>query len=187
VADIKRRCAAGIEKAKNVDVPDSKNPDAPRPMTIDSLELQYQGFCLIETLFKYDPSYLKQDNDVLRALRWLWRSKGRFLRMQHEESIPPRYQGESKILASFLVGYSKNSPDDVDLLFELIRIFFATSHKRLPFRRIVFEGYISKGAPEFSKTTNHGKIFRTYGWRKYRGNKITLFTTCDISNVICFF
>lgn len=123
VADIKRRCAAGIEKAKNVDVPDSKNPDAPRPMTIDSLELQYQGFCLIETLFKYDPSYLKQDNDVLRALRWLWRSKGRFLRMQHEESIPPRYQGESKILASFLVGYSKNSPDDVDLLFELIRIF----------------------------------------------------------------
>ncbi len=97
--------------------------DGKRPMTIDSLELQFQGFRLIETLVYYDSSYLKQDSDVLRALRWLWRSKGRYLRMQHEESISPRFQGETKILAYFLVNYSKNSPDDVDLLFELIRIF----------------------------------------------------------------
>ena len=122
-ADIKRRYAAEAEKSKKSQVSLSNNPDGPRPMTIDSLELQFQGFRLIETLVEYDSSYLKQDNDVLRALRWLWRSKGRYLRMQHEESIPPRYQGESKALASFLVSYSKNSPSDVDLLFELIRIF----------------------------------------------------------------
>eukprot|EP00536_Pseudo-nitzschia_multiseries_P000672 jgi/Psemu1/233891/estExt_Genewise1.C_80142 len=99
------------------------NPDGAPPMTIESLEHQLQGFCLIETLVKYDDSYLKHHNGVLRALRWLWRSKGRYLRMQHEESISPRYLGESKALASFLLSYSKNSPNDVDLLFELIRIF----------------------------------------------------------------
>lgn len=123
VADIKKRHAAEVEKSKASQESFPKNPDGIRPMTIDSLELQFQGFRLIETLVKHDSSFLRQNNDVLRALRWLWRSKGRYLRMQHEESISPRYQGETKALAYFLVSYSKNSPDDVDLLFELIRIF----------------------------------------------------------------
>ena len=108
-------------KKSQESLPNSR--DGMRPMTIDSLELQFQGFRLIETLVNHDSSFLKQDNDVLRALRWLWRSKGRYLRMQHEESISPRFQGETKVLAYFLVNYSKNSPNDVDLLFELIRIF----------------------------------------------------------------
>ncbi len=122
--------------------------DGKRPMTIDSLELQFQGFRLIETLVNHDSSYLKQDNDVLRALRWLWRSKGRYLRMQHEESISPRFQGETKILAYFLVNYSKNSPDDVDLLFELIRIFLQPVSSDFSFVRDFLKetssGYLKK-------------------------------------------
>ena len=74
-----------------------------RPMNIESLELQHQGFRLVETLIKNDENYLKDHNDVLRAFRWFWRSKGRLLRLHHEESLPPRYHEESKLLASFLV------------------------------------------------------------------------------------
>eukprot|EP00557_Chaetoceros_sp_GSL56_P001585 CAMPEP_0176500498 /NCGR_PEP_ID=MMETSP0200_2-20121128/13588_1 /TAXON_ID=947934 /ORGANISM="Chaetoceros sp., Strain GSL56" /LENGTH=4498 /DNA_ID=CAMNT_0017899179 /DNA_START=1114 /DNA_END=14610 /DNA_ORIENTATION=+ len=95
----------------------------PRYMTLDSLELQEQGFTLIETLMKHDNSYISQHNDVVRAFRWLWRSKGRHFRLLHEDAISPRYSGESSYLAKFLVNYSKTAPNDVDVLFDLLRIF----------------------------------------------------------------
>ena len=94
-----------------------------RSMTLDSLELQHQGFCLIETLMRNDESYISGHHDVVRAFRWLWRSKGRHFRLLHEDAISPRYNGESKYLARFLVNYSKTAPHDVDVLFDLLRIF----------------------------------------------------------------
>lgn len=96
---------------------------SPRPMTTESLELQHQGFLLVETLISKDDKYLQEHNDVVRAFRWLWRSKGRYLRLQHEDSVSPRFHGESKILVTFLIHYAKSFPNDVDVLFELIRIF----------------------------------------------------------------
>lgn len=117
---------AKIKSSKTKSEKDSKKGTA-RPMNTEALELQHQGFRVVETLMKNDDSYLKDHNDVLRAFRWLWRSKGRYLRLQHERSVPPRYHGESKLLATFLVNYSGNFPNDVDLLFELIRIFLQSS------------------------------------------------------------
>ena len=94
-----------------------------RPMNTESLELQHQGFMLVEALILKDNKYLQEHNDVVRAFRWLWRSKGRYLRLQHEDSVSPRFHGESKILVTFLINYAKSFPNDVDVLFELIRIF----------------------------------------------------------------
>ena len=94
-----------------------------RPMTLECMELQHQGFRIVETLMENDSNYLKDHEQVLRAFRWLWRSKGRSLRLQYEESVPPRYHGESKMLAKFLVDYARKFPDDVDVPFDMIRIF----------------------------------------------------------------
>ncbi len=99
---------------------DSREP--PRSMTFDALELQYQGFCLVETLIDNDSSYISEHTDVVRAFRWLWRSKGRHFRLYHEDSMPPRFNGESRVLAQFLVNFAKTS-NDVDILFDLLRIF----------------------------------------------------------------
>eukprot|EP00980_Cylindrotheca_fusiformis_P015839 scaffold4637_cov128-Cylindrotheca_fusiformis.AAC.10 len=125
---------------------DGKKPPA-RPMNIEALELQHQGFRLVKTLMENDDSYLKDHNDVLRAFRWLWRSKGRYLRLQHELSVPPRYHGESKLLASFLVNYSGNFPHDVDLLFELIRIFLQSSASDFSFVRTFLASAVSNEMP----------------------------------------
>jgi hypothetical protein len=120
----KQRYSAEIARQKSEKASKKSDDTGPtRPMTIESLELQNQGFRLVETLMANDKDYLKDHNDVLRAFRWLWRSKGRYLRLQHEESVPPRYHGESKMLATFLEDYAMNFPNDVDVLFELIRIF----------------------------------------------------------------
>lgn len=53
--------------------------NGPKRMTMDTLELQYQGLRLIALLMDNDPTYLHESNhpDVVMAYRWLWRSKGR--------------------------------------------------------------------------------------------------------------
>jgi transformation/transcription domain-associated protein len=106
-------------------IPNSKrsnSKDTPPSMTFETLELQYQGFCIVETLIENDPSYINEHADIVRAFRWLWRSKGRHIRLLHEDSMPPRFNGESRVLARFLVNIAKTS-NDVDILFDLLRIF----------------------------------------------------------------
>lgn len=99
-----------------------------RPMTVESLELQLQGFRLVQTLLARNAGYFQDHNDIVRAFRWLWRSKGRFLRLQHEDVVSPRFHEESKMLASFLMSYAKTSTnEDLDILFELIRVFLQPS------------------------------------------------------------
>jgi len=103
---------------------DNKADDtAVRPMNTEALELQRQGFELVSTLVANDNKYISEHNDVVKAFRWLWRSKGRYLRLQHEEFIPPRYHDESTMLARFLVDTAAAFPKDVDILYELLRIF----------------------------------------------------------------
>ena len=94
-----------------------------KSMTVQALELQHQGFQIVEILSTFDTQYLRNQSDIVRALRWLWRSRGRHYRLLHEEEIPPRYHGESTALGKFLVAYSQVNPFDTDVLFDLIRIF----------------------------------------------------------------
>lgn len=134
--ETKQKYHAEIAQAKGLsDRSQAQEKGAPRPMSTEALELQNQGFHLIQTLISYDKTYLKEHNDVLRAFRWLWRSKGRYLRLQHEDSVPLRYHSESKYLAIILVDYSRHHPHDVDLLFELIRIFLQATAADFSFVR----------------------------------------------------
>jgi len=91
-------------------------------MGVSHLELQKQGFKIVKILSSLDSDYL-QDSSINRMLRWLWRSRGRHLRLIHDESVPPRYHEESRDLGQFLVNYSRAHPNEVDVLFDLIRIF----------------------------------------------------------------
>lgn len=94
-----------------------------KPMTLHALELQHQGFQIVEILSTLDTRYLLNQHDIVRALRWLWRSRGRHYRLLHEEEIPPRFHGESMTLGKILVAYSQVNPSDTDVFFDLIRIF----------------------------------------------------------------
>lgn len=105
-----------------------------KPMTTESLELQLQGFRLVKCLLSNKHGYIQEHNDIVRAFRWLWRSKGRFLRLQHDDMVPPRYHCETSMLASFLMSYAKALPnDDLDILFELIRVFLQPSSSNFTF------------------------------------------------------
>jgi transformation/transcription domain-associated protein len=105
---------------------DAKGP--PWPMTTDTHEVQLQGLRALTTLLKYNMSYFKDHGDIIRAMRLLWRSRGRFLRLQNEEQVPPRFHDESNLMASFLMNFATHiSSVDidcfVDVMFELLCIF----------------------------------------------------------------
>merc|ERR1712194_523398 len=104
-------------------LPGTENDIATRRMTVSALELQHQGFKIVDILASLNSEYLGNQNDIVRALRWLWRSRGRHYRLLHEEEIPPRYHCESLVLGKFLVSYSQANEHDTDVLFDLIRIF----------------------------------------------------------------
>jgi len=113
-----------------------------RSVSLDVFELQYQGFAVVETLILNDPKYISEHHDVVRAFRWLWRSRGRHLRFHHEDSMPPRYSGESTILAQFLVNYSKMRPDDGEQLFDLLRIFLQPTTTDFSFVKSYLKGMV---------------------------------------------
>lgn len=98
-----------------------------RSMTLEALELQHQGFKIIQILIENYPNYLREHNSVMQTMRWLWRSKGRLLRFKYSETIPPKYHEESYMLATFLVSYSQAYPNDVDILFDLLRVLMQPS------------------------------------------------------------
>ncbi|GKZ01483.1 hypothetical protein MPSEU_001098900 [Mayamaea pseudoterrestris] len=95
-----------------------------------SQESQIIGLRLVEILAEHDQSYFMEHGDIVRAFRWLWRSRGRLLRMQHEQFISPRYQKETTYLMAFLMSYAKSYPEEgLDILFELVRGSFLPSTK----------------------------------------------------------
>jgi hypothetical protein len=123
LAESKKDLASEVEKKKKQDEANKAPP--PVAMTKESLELQHQGFRIIDTLVEHDAHYLTAptNTDVIRTYRWLWHSKGRHLRLLHEELLPVKYQLESKYIASNLMAYSAARPSDADILFDLLRIF----------------------------------------------------------------
>ena len=102
-------------------------------MTINALELQQQGLEIVAILVKYNDGQGKlheENNDVFRALRWLWRSRGRHYRLLNEDDIHPRHcQSETLLLTNFLISYSQSNPADIEVLFDFISEYaFNTRH-----------------------------------------------------------
>jgi transformation/transcription domain-associated protein len=131
----KQRYAAEIAQPTNEGDKEAEGKDTPRPMSLDALELQYQGLQLVATLVAHDKNYICEHIDVVKAFRLLWRSKGRYLRLQHEEFMPPRFHDESTMLVSFLVNTASAFPKYVDILYELLRIFLQPTTSDFSFVR----------------------------------------------------
>lgn len=127
-------------------------PGTSRPMTTSALELQHQGFKLVQIFVSLNPNYLVENTKVVQAMRWLWRSRGRHYRLLYEEEIHPRYHHESLMLAKFLVSYSEANPDDLDVLFDLIRIFLKPASTDFSFiKQFLLKKVSSDLSPEQKK------------------------------------
>ena len=107
---------------------DKESSETVKYMDVPAQESQIIGLRLVRILAEHDQTYFSAHSDIVRAFRWLWRSRGRLLRMQHEQFISPRYHDETSYLASFLMSYGKSFQEDgLDILFELVRGSFLAS------------------------------------------------------------
>ena len=141
----KQRYAAEIAHLKSTKMDSSSSRSTNRRiMTPEAMELQHQGLKLVNTLILYSRAYLEGHNDIVRAVRWLWRSKGRNLRLQYEELIAPKYHEESRILSTLLVKYASAFPTDVDVLYELLQIFLQPTTANYSFVKTFLDQTVTK-------------------------------------------
>ena len=94
---------------------------------MDALEWQYLGLKLVETLIANDPEYFTGSNHKVGRRRR--HEEAVALRRpgfaSNEEKLAQKYQMESKRLDKCLIRYSAACPEDVELLFELLKIFLS--------------------------------------------------------------
>jgi len=133
-----------VGKKKSTDAGNERNKT--EPMTNEALELQYQGLRLIQTLTENDETYLESSKHpgVIMRYRWLWRAKGRYLRLLHEDFLPAKYQAESRLIAVFLMKYVEKNPSEIDILFELLRIFLQPTASDFSFVTRFIEYMVTK-------------------------------------------
>jgi len=124
---------------------EDKTPPEATVMTLDSLEWMYQGLRIYGILMESDESYVTMSyhEDVFHAMRILWRSKGRQVRLANEEIMLHNFKLESKLLAECLVRFASQHPEDVELLFDLLDVFQHQTVVDFTFVKVFFQHTVS--------------------------------------------
>ncbi|XP_072179557.1 transformation/transcription domain-associated protein-like [Diadema setosum] len=108
------------------------------------LELQYQSIRICCTLVKHDKQWLPQTPTVFVHLRRIWVSDAFQERHRHDNQGVPHWE-EPKLLVKCLLNYATHHPSNVELLFQLLRVF---SNRYLPnfqFLRTFLEEKVAQG------------------------------------------
>ncbi|XP_050299225.1 transcription-associated protein 1 isoform X2 [Anthonomus grandis grandis] len=99
-------------------------------------EFQYQGIRIISLLIKYDDQWLSTQQDLVEALKQIWcddnyQYKGLHFQERHKnvEFLEYVHWKEPKLLVKILLHYFCHYPNDIDLLFQLLR---ATTDRFIP-------------------------------------------------------
>eukprot|EP00794_Sanderia_malayensis_P003406 gene3406-3896_t len=89
-------------------------------------ELQFQGILIIRILVKHNESWLAQQPVLIGHLRRIWMSEVLFDKAKRNDTTAsPRRWREPKLLAKCLLNYIKHRPNEIELLFQLLRVFTA--------------------------------------------------------------
>ncbi|XP_070565955.1 transformation/transcription domain-associated protein-like isoform X2 [Ptychodera flava] len=92
------------------------------PNDVVRLELQYQAILIISLLVKFDEKWLPQSPVVESHLRRIWVSDT-FQDRHRNDNVGVVHWDEPKLLVKCLLNYVKHHPNEVELLFQLLRVF----------------------------------------------------------------
>ncbi|CAO3698502.1 unnamed protein product [Rhizopus microsporus] len=104
----------------------------------DDSSLHYQSVLIIREMVRYDTNWLSGQPDVLAALVELWRSPTRFVSMKNDDQEAIRVTRESLYLSQIFISHIRANPDNVDLIFEIARLFAQESVMDLSYLREFF-------------------------------------------------
>ncbi|XP_077979126.1 transformation/transcription domain-associated protein-like [Glandiceps talaboti] len=86
------------------------------------LELQYQAILIISILVKFDNNWLSVNPVVESHLRRIWISDA-FQERHRNDNVGIVHWDEPKLLVKCLLNYVRHHPNEVELLFQLLRVF----------------------------------------------------------------
>ncbi|PIK62231.1 putative transformation/transcription domain-associated protein [Apostichopus japonicus] len=118
-----------------------------RPTTISEktlLELQFQSIYISRILVKHNPNWLPKQPQLCNHLRRIWISDA-FQERHINDNVSTSHWNEPKLLAKCLINYAQQHPDNVELVFQLLRVFIKRYMPNFQFVREFIEEKIAKG------------------------------------------
>lgn len=95
----------------------------------DRNELQYQSIRIISLLIKFDDQWLSEQQELVEALKKIWCDDAYQERQKNVDNLAYPHWKEPKLLVKVLLHYFCYHPNNVDLLFQLLR---CTCHRFIP-------------------------------------------------------
>jgi transformation/transcription domain-associated protein len=114
-----------------------------RAFDTSDTELQYQGILITRCLVKFNKSWLMkpEQKDLVTALRNLWTSD----EFQQKAGKPGLQWKEPKYLVKCLLSYIRHHHNDVELLFQVLRVFTSRYMPSFHFLKDFLEQEVSQG------------------------------------------
>lgn len=85
--------------------------------------LQFQGCLIIRTLVKFNKEWLTRQPVLVTHLCRIWNSHPLFEKSKNGNSNSNTYWREIKLLAKCLLSYAQNKPGEIDVLFQLLKVY----------------------------------------------------------------
>ncbi|XP_066597811.1 transformation/transcription domain-associated protein isoform X1 [Prorops nasuta] len=123
----------------------------------DKRELQHQAIRIISILIKFDEQWLSTQNQLVAALKQIWCNDEYQALHKKVDSVDFSHWKEPKLVVKILLHYFGHHPNDIDLLFQLLR---ATCDRFIPdfqFLRDFLENIV---AQEYTVEWKRSAFFR---------------------------
>lgn len=86
-------------------------------------EVQFLAIRVVSLLVKYDDQWLSEQHQLVACLRKIWISKEFQSRHLKADSVDFTQWKEPKLLSKCLLNFVKHHPNEIELLFQLLRAF----------------------------------------------------------------
>lgn len=87
----------------------------------DRLSLQYHALRIVSLLIKHDDQWLATQQKLVETVKQIWCDDSYQERHQNVVDIEVEHWKEPKLLVKILLHYFCHYPNDIDLLFQLLR------------------------------------------------------------------
>lgn len=89
--------------------------------------LQFQGILIIHTLIKFNPDWLSQQPVLITQLRKIWTVHPMLEKGKKLDGSNNEHWREIKLLAKCLLSFVKHRLGEIDVLFQLLRVYTVRS------------------------------------------------------------
>lgn len=120
-------------------------------------ELQYRAIKIIALLIRFDEQWLSTQNQLVGALKQIWCNDDYQALHKKVENVEYYHWKEPKLIVKILLHYFRQQPNDIDLLFQLLR---ATCDRFVPDFQFLRDFLENTVAQEYTVEWKRSAFFR---------------------------